>query len=121
MLDPVKLANDIKSIEFRLGALVEELRGINSQTSVVKISIDNLKKDNYYTKNTLEETKYAIEIIKFELKELKDPIDGILASLKSILRVVRVVSIAALVGAALLADSYFNWFEQFLIFSRKFF
>jgi len=121
MLDPVKLANDVKSIESRLGSLVEELLVISNQTSEVKNSIANLKKDNFFVKNTLEETKHSVETIKFELRELTDPIDAIQTNLKSILWVVRLVSIAALVGVALLADSYFNWIEQFMVFSGKFF
>ena len=110
MLDPVKIANDVRSIESSLGALREAVRGLNSQTS----------KDLYFIKHTLEETKYTHEQIKFELRELKNPIDAILACLQSILWFVRVVSIAALVGATLLAGSYFNWLEQLLIFSDKF-
>lgn len=118
MLDPVKLANNVKSIESRLGVLIEELAGISNQTSEVNNSIAMLIKDNYFIKNTLEETKYSVEVVKFEFRELRDPIDAIQANLKSILRV---VSIAALVGVALLADSYFNWIEQFMVFSGKFF
>ncbi|MHC4856594.1 MAG: hypothetical protein ACYTBY_02100 [Planctomycetota bacterium] len=121
MLDPVKLAYDAKSIEPRSGALVEELAGISNQTSEVNNSIAMLKKDNYFIKNTLEETKYSVEVIKFGLRELTDSIDAIQANLKSILWVARVFSIAALVGVALLADSYFNWIEQFMVYSGKFF
>ena len=110
MLDPVKLANDIKSIESSLGALVEAVNGINSQSS----------KDLYFIKHTLEETKYTHEQIKFELRELKTPIEAILACLQSILWIVRVVSIATVVAATLLASSYFQWYEQILIFSSKF-
>ena len=109
MLDPVKLANDVRSIESSLSALSEAVQGINRQTS----------KDLYFIKHTLEETKYTHEQIKFELRELKNPIDAILACLKSILWFVRVVSIAALVGAILLAGSCFNGLEQLLIFSDK--
>jgi len=101
--------------------MVEEPEGISNQTSEVKNSIANLTKDIYFTKHTLEETKYSVEIIKFELRELVDSIDAMQANLKSILWIIRVVSIAALVGVALLADSYFNWIEQFMVFSRKFF
>lgn len=111
MLDPVKLANHIKSIESSIGALVEAVKGMNSQTT----------KDIYFIKNTLEETKYTNEQIKFELRELKEPIDAILACLKSILWFVKLVSITALIGATLLAGSYFNWLEQLMIFSGKFF
>ena len=121
MLDPVKLANDVRSIESRLGSSVEELLIISNQTSELKNSIANLKKDYYFVKNTLEETKYSVETIKFELRELTDPMNAIQASLKSILRFIRVVSIAALIGVAILADSYLNWIEQFMVFSGKFF
>lgn len=121
MLEPVQLPNDVKSIEFRKRALVEELAEVSHQTSEVKNSVAALTKDIYFTKNTLEETKYSVEIIKYEIRELRDPIDTIQAKLKSILWFLKIVSIAAIVGVALLADSYFNWIEQFMVFSGKFF
>ncbi|MBT8124230.1 MAG: hypothetical protein KJO81_05350 [Gammaproteobacteria bacterium] len=121
MLEPVKPANAVKSIESRLVSLVEELAVVRKQTSEVKHSIANFTKDIYFTKNTLEETKYSVEVIKFEIRELTGTIDAIQANLKSILWIIRVISIAALVGVAILADSYFNWIEQFMVFSGKFF
>ena len=121
MLDPVKLANDVKSIESRLDSLVDELLVISNQNSEVRNSIANLKKDNYFIKNTLEETKYSVEAIKFELRELVEPINATQANVRSILWFVRLVSIAALVAVALVADSYFNWIAQFMVFSGKFF
>jgi len=114
------LPNDVKSIEFKLGALVEELAVISNQTSEVQNSIANLKNGTHFIKKTLAETKYSVQVVDYQLKELTDPIVAMQANLRSILRIIRLVSIAVLVGVALVADSYFNWIEQFMVFSGKF-
>ena len=120
MLSPVTLPNDVKSIEFRLGALLKELAVISNQTSEVQNSIANLKNGTHFIKKTLAETKYSVQVVDYQLKELTDPIVAMQANLRSILRIIRLVSIAVLVGVALVADSYFNWIEQFMVFSGKF-